>query len=124
MTFEELKLKYRRINNPDIQVLDYYEQTNLDETELSELYEEYQIDKAIYWYAYESYSAIGQMIFCKNSLFYRHDLGHCSCYNALTYLSLSLTKGYSTVEELLNSLSQDARQEFSCLLEHIDLLKP
>ena len=67
-----------------------------------------------YHYEDGGYDGRGATLLKVSDLWYYHDMGHCSCNGPTEYMSLR--EGYSSLEELLLSCSEELRNELLPLI--------
>lgn len=80
----------------------------------------YNIGFCVYYYKNEGYEGYG-IAFLKHkyfNLWFYHDLGHCSCYNAFDYFKASISfKSLETLKEY--AIKNDWSEEYSEIIKTI-----
>lgn len=70
--------------------------------------------EARYCYGYGGYEGAGHLLVHTGAAWYHHSLSHCSCYGPVEHLALKT--GYPTLDALLQSCSEDLREELMPLM--------
>ena len=100
--------------------LDTKRYSSYEDESLSDFYidmlKEMGFEEIRYFYGTGSYCGTGELIALKDGLWYQHDMGHCSCYGPVDS-DITFTKGFPTLDALLENCSDDLRQDVKILIE-------
>ena len=105
-------MKVIRIEMPKAMQSSYYNDSQLDESELKQV-EDMGVEEIRYYYGQGSYEGNGQALLLKGGLWYQSDLGHCSCYGPVERITFG--KGFETIEKLKESCSAYLIEELAPL---------
>ena len=89
---------------------------SLDEDDEVKKLTEWGIEEAWYWYSYQYYEGMGQILLRRGDKFDIHDMGHCSCYGPLEHYT-GFTERFSCLDDIEKSCTDGAYREIAPLVE-------